>query len=245
MGAGAVIGGSLAAGAASGISSLIGGSQASSYDKAASDTAKQAYSYARSDLSPYVSAGQNALSSQEALAGANWGTNWYNYAATKEPSSVLTQSGLEQTPGYQFTMDQGLKQTQSAAAKRGLGVSGAALKGAAEYATGLASNTYSTRFNEAQTSFNNLLTLGDKWQSAQKNAYSNYSTLSSLGEQAGSSLAQAGTSAASTSASALTNAGNALSSATKGLGTSIGNALSDITGYFANKSNNSSNQNVD
>ncbi len=49
---------------------------------------------------------------------------------------------LQKTPGYQFTQQQGLQATQNAMAAQGLGVSGAALKGAANYATGLAQNTY-------------------------------------------------------------------------------------------------------
>jgi len=47
---------------------------------------------------------------------------------------------LEQTPGYQFALQQGLKSTQAGYSSRGLG--GAALKGAAEYSTGLAEQTY-------------------------------------------------------------------------------------------------------
>lgn len=53
-----------------------------------------------------------------------------------------TMAQLAQTPGYQFTLQQGLESTQNAAAARGLGVSGAALKAAAAYSTGLAQNTY-------------------------------------------------------------------------------------------------------
>lgn len=60
------------------------------------------------------------------------------------------QASLESLPGYQFTKTQGLKATQNAAAARGLGVSGAALKGAASYATGLANQTYGDQVNRLQ-----------------------------------------------------------------------------------------------
>lgn len=53
-----------------------------------------------------------------------------------------TMAQLAATPGYQFTLQQGLESTQNAAAARGLGVSGAALKAASNYATGLAQQTY-------------------------------------------------------------------------------------------------------
>ena len=64
-----------------------------------------------------------------------------------------TQAGLEQTPGYQFTLSQGLKSTQNAAAARGLGVSGAALKGADTFATGLANQTYNQQYQNAANQY--------------------------------------------------------------------------------------------
>jgi hypothetical protein len=60
-----------------------------------------------------------------------------------------TQAGLEQTPGYQFTLQQGLKSAQNAAAARGLGVSGAALKASDTFATGLANSTYNQQLQNA------------------------------------------------------------------------------------------------
>jgi hypothetical protein len=66
------------------------------------------------------------------------------------------QASLESLPGYQFARTQGLKATQNAAAARGLGVSGAALKGAAKFATGLADQTYGDQVNRLQ----NVATMG-------------------------------------------------------------------------------------
>jgi len=68
----------------------------------------------------------------------------------------MTQAQLEATPGYQFNLSQGLKAAQSAAAAKGLGVSGAALKGASTYATGLADSTYQNQFNNAQQIYTDL-----------------------------------------------------------------------------------------
>lgn len=73
----------------------------------------------------------------------------------------MTQEDLEATPGYKFTLAQGTKAVQNAAAARGLGASGAALKGAAEYATGLSDKTYNERFANAlankQMAYNSLM----------------------------------------------------------------------------------------
>lgn len=67
---------------------------------------------------------------------------------TLGPLNQLTMGGqtalntLQQTPGYQFTLQQGLQGVENGYAAQGLGRSGAALKGAANYAEGLASTTY-------------------------------------------------------------------------------------------------------
>src|SRR6202035_582818 len=68
---------------------------------------------------------------------------------------TMDQATLEATPGYQFNKTQGLKAVQNAAAARGLGASGAALKGAATFATGLADNTYQQQFQNAVTNQTN------------------------------------------------------------------------------------------
>lgn len=73
--------------------------------------------------------------------------------AAPDAPAQMTQAQLEATPGYQFNLSQGLAATQNSAAARGLGVSGAALKGAATFATGLADSTYQQQFNNQLANF--------------------------------------------------------------------------------------------
>lgn len=61
----------------------------------------------------------------------------------------MTEADLVNTPGYKFTLGQGEKAVENAASARGLGISGAAIKGGAEFATGLADKTYQERFANA------------------------------------------------------------------------------------------------
>lgn len=68
-----------------------------------------------------------------------------------------TQEFLENTPGYKFDLNQGLQAVQNANAAKGLGISGAALKGAADYATGLANNTLTTQQGIFQSNLANVL----------------------------------------------------------------------------------------
>lgn len=58
-------------------------------------------------------------------------------------------SYLEQTPGYQFTLQQGLKGTTAARSRTSI-FSGETLKALTEYASGLASQTYQSEWDRIQ-----------------------------------------------------------------------------------------------
>jgi hypothetical protein len=64
-----------------------------------------------------------------------------------------TMEQLEATPGYQFTLKQGLKAVQNQATAAGLGRSMPATLAAADYATGLASNTYQQQFSNYMSQY--------------------------------------------------------------------------------------------
>lgn len=110
-------------------------------------------------------------------------------AASYGPNAI--QASLESLPGYQFARTQGLKATQNAAAARGLGVSGAALKGAAKFATGLADQTYGEQVNRLQ----NVATMGQNAAAqtgslATQNASTMSNNITGIGNaQAASSIA--------------------------------------------------------
>lgn len=70
----------------------------------------------------------------------------------------LIQQALESTPGYQFVRDQGLKSVQNSFAAKGLGNSGAAMRGAADYTTGLANSTYEQRVQDYLNNYNSKFT---------------------------------------------------------------------------------------
>ena len=90
----------------------------------AQQTALSMYNTTRGDLSPYRQIGNVA-------AG-----DLTNRLGELTAPIMMDQATLEKTPGYQFNLYQGEKAVQNSAAARGLGESGAALKGAATLATG-------------------------------------------------------------------------------------------------------------
>lgn len=123
-------------------SALIGSSAAKSASEAQQATAQQAlaqqkamFDIAQKGLSPYISAGQNALPTLQALL-------------TPGPS----QTGvLSQLPGFQFASQWGTQAATNALAARGLGGSAGPLaKGISDYNTGLAQTFWGQDVNALQ-----------------------------------------------------------------------------------------------
>jgi hypothetical protein len=170
------LGDALIGGAISGIGSLAGGLFGSSAAKDAAniqaDAARQAtalqaqmFGTTQNNLADFIGAGREAGN-----INANLGRVPLNFPAPApslapfDPQNWLgpnAQQTLEQTPGYQFTLRQGLRGVQNAATAQGRGVSGNALAGAAKYATGLADSTYNQQYQNAlsgnQLRFNQIL----------------------------------------------------------------------------------------
>lgn len=202
----AAIGGSALIGAAS---SIFGSSKAADAQKQAAMMAiaeqRRAEKVAREDLAPYREAGARATEELES-----------RLPFLTSPIE-MTQENLEKTPGYQFTRDQGLKAVQNSAAARGLGVSGAALKGASTFATGLANQTYKDQF--ALENIN------------RENAYTRLMGVIGAGQNSAARTGMNTMQAATNSSNALLGAGNAQASAWNiagGAGAKLGN---DLAGY--------------
>lgn len=213
MPAGAIAGsGVLSAGA-----SLFGSSSAAKSQEKAAQIAAQTqmamYNQTRSDLGPYRDLGNYAAGQLQ------------NRLVDLTSPIVMDQATLEKTPGYQFNLSQGLRAAQSSAAARGLGLSGAAIKGATDYATGLADSTYQNQFNNAVTNqtnaFNRLYQTSALGQSA---ASGTGSAALATGKEVGNTL----TSAANTKGASQIAAGNSYGSAFNALGQLLNNKLTSM-----------------
>lgn len=154
MGAAAIAAGVGAVGAIGG--SLISSSAAKSAantQAAAADRASQAaqdqQAQVRSDLAPFRAGGTTGLDALLASLGlGGTGTNLLaenGINALTFPQFNPSEASLAATPGYQFDLGQGRLAVANSNAAQGRGISGAALKGAANYATGLADNTLKTQ----------------------------------------------------------------------------------------------------
>lgn len=153
-----------------------------------------------------------------------------------------TQAQLASTPGYQFDLQQGLQATQNSNAAKGLGVSGAALKGAANYATGLANNTLTTQqgifqsnLANQENNFNSNYQRGyNTFQSNLGNVINPLEYLSNQGQNAAATTGQQGIAAVG-NANALTVGGaNAQAAGTVGSANALSSGLTGVSNSATN-----------
>jgi hypothetical protein len=146
-----------------------------------------------------------------------------------------TMEQLEGTPGYQFTKDQGLKATQNAFAAKGLGQSGAALKGASQFAENLASTTYQQQFqNYWSEKMNKFNALFPQVQLGANAATGSAGMIGQASQAMAGSLGQYG----AAGASGTVGGANALMGGLSGTGSALGSAamLAGMSGmYGSNK----------
>lgn len=142
----AIVGGSILSGAIGGAAQSNAANTAAKAEEQASQNAINAqegfFNTANQNLQPTIQTGNAAENKLAGLEGLNGGG----------PSSI--QSTLQSLPGYQFALQQGLKSTQNSATERGLGLSGASLKGASAYSTGLANEYYNNLLTGVQNTAN-------------------------------------------------------------------------------------------
>jgi hypothetical protein len=189
----AIIGSAVIGGAAT----AIGASSAAGAQRDAAARAQKTqmdmFGQSKELLKPYSDQGLEAYGTLNKLLGVGG-------------SEDMTKT-LESLPGYQFTLDQGLKSTQSGYAAKGLGNSGAALKGAANYSTGLAQGYYDRYANQLRDS-------------------------SQIGANAASSLAGNALQTGQGVASSQIGAGNATAGAATATGNAFGSTAGTLGQYY-------------
>ena len=132
--AGAIAGSAIQAGATKSAQSSANAAQAAALEQS------------RSDLAPYNTQGALATTDASNLLGLNG------------PAAASTAMGnFQQSPGYQWSFDQGMRAVDAGAAAKGLLHSGATLKAEQTFGTGLADQEFSNYYNRLY----NLSNLGE------------------------------------------------------------------------------------
>ena len=219
----------LGSAAISGLGSIASGIIGSSASQKAAQTQSQTatmnavleatmYNQNVGRLQPFVSAGTNAASELSNLTGTNTGGNPLTAPLTAAFNPTMAQ--LSATPGYQFTLGQGQLAAQNGYAAQGLSSSGAALKGATNYAENLAATTYQQQFQNYWT--NNL------------NAAGLLQNQTGLGENAAAQVGNMGTTTAGQIANSTSQGAAASAAGTIGSANALTGAIGGVSGAANN-----------
>lgn len=186
---------------------------------------------ASNTLNPFIQGGQgdyalyNYLTAGTPLPAGQFAPNG---AAAGSLTAPFTAASLPYTPGYQFTLGQGLKSTQNSYAAQGLGSSGTAEKGAAQFATGLAQNTYNNQFQNylAQNAQIANILLGGVGQGSQS-----ANTLASLYGAGGNAALGGAVTTGQGVASSTAGIGNAYAGGAAGVANSLTGGINNLLLY--------------
>lgn len=187
----------------------------------AANIQKKEFDTTTANEAPYLSAGNNSLAAL--MQGLGLGTNTPGSQAKGVGYGSLTApfnpANLQNTPGYQFQMSQGLQALlDSATATGGVG-GGNTLKAITQYGQGLAGTTFQQQFADytaqQQQQFGELQTLAGSGQNAA-------AQLGALGNQSASTIGNDITSGAAAKAAGTVGAAKAFSS---GVGSAGSNFL--------------------
>jgi len=133
---------------------------------------------------PYAAAGQSALTNLNQLMAPGGDL----YKQWDQTFQAPTAAQAAATPGYQFALQQGLQGINNSAAARGTVMNPGTAKGLAQYAQGLASNTYQQTFNNQLTAYQQAY---QQFQQGQSNLYNRLAGIVGTGQTAANQI-QAG-----------------------------------------------------
>lgn len=196
---------------------------------AAADRASQLqmdqFNKMQQNLQPYMQAGQTGMGGLLGILGLPGGSNAGSaggLAGLLSTPFSFDPSKLDQTPGYQFALEQGMKALNNQNSAQGLNQSGAQQKGLLQFATGLANQTYGDQYNRALQQFSANYGLA----SDQANRLA---ALTGMGQNAAAGVGNAGLQTGSNMANLLTGAANAQAAGQIGSANAMNGALSGIS----------------
>jgi hypothetical protein len=182
--------------------------------KQANDAINQGITTATNQLSPWTTTGVPANADQADLLGLN-GQDAANAAMTK----------FQQSPGYQFQLQQGERAVDAGAAAKGFARSGAALQAEQQFGSGLAATDFGNYWNRLQQLSGNGLTAAGGIANAATGGAANIAQTDASAAQQTSSIYGNIANSIGTSANGLMN-NQGFQSYMKGLGGGGGGASS-------------------
>lgn len=212
VGVGAAVAGVAGSAMSASAASSAADTQANAANNASALQWKQ-FQQMQQNLQPYMNLGTSNIAGMQSQLG-KLGNMQFSFNPTMDQ--------LEQTPGYQFTLQQGNKAIDNAMSAKGLSLSGAQLKGLDQYNTGLASQTYQQQYQNALQNF--MTNYG-----VQSDQYNRYSGLVGVGENAAAGVGNAGLQTASNVGNLMTSGANAQAAGTIGTANAINSGIGSVS----------------
>jgi hypothetical protein len=184
--------------------------QAGAADKA-SQQQYAMYDQTRSDLQPWMTYGEVGLDELGKLLGINsQGSDPLNSYFL----SPFTLDKFQQSPGYQFRLDEGMKAINKGAASRGMYYAPQTLQDLGKYQQGLASTEFENAYGRYNTDLSRQYGMLSNLVNSGQNAAAG---LGGIGQQAATNAGQFGTAGAAAQAGGYMGAANAVGGAGLGL----------------------------
>ena len=205
---------------------------------------REMFDIGRADLQPYREGGVTAQNQLMQMFGIGGDQNAQGYGRYAQDFTMPEFTG---DPGYQFRLKSGMEALNRSAAARGMGQSGANIKGALEYGQNFGSNEYNNAYNRALGTYqinraNQLDPLFKLYTGGQSAAAGSATQAGNLGQNLGTTYSNLGTNLGK----AATDAGAATAAGYVAGGTAINSALGGVTNQITaaqNAANQTSYQN--
>lgn len=196
MSTAAIVGGSLAGAGAS----LFGANKQANAAQSAAQLSYQSqedalafqknqFNTEQQNAAPWLSAGSSAINQLNGMLQPG-GSLTQGYG---QNFTAPTAAEAAATPGYQFTLGQGLQALDRGAAAKGNLLTGGTMKAEQQYGQGLASTTYQQTYNNA---LQNYMTNYNQWSQQQSRTYNQLAGVSGAGQTTAGQLAASGQQAA-------------------------------------------------
>lgn len=195
------------------------GAQTAGADQANATQMAQ-YNQTRADNLPFMTRGNQAGDTLQTLLGV--GGNTTNNPEYGSLTRNFTNADFTADPGYQFRLDQGMRGINASLAAKGGLLSGAAVKAAADYNQGFASNEFGQAYN--------------RFVNNQSNTYNKLAGIAGTGQTANSLVGNAGQQTANNVANNQVGVGNARASGYVAQGNALTNGLSSGFNAYQNAS---------
>jgi hypothetical protein len=205
------------------------------------DFQKQVWTQEQANQAPFLQAGQTSIGNlMTSLQNGTFGAGSLPAVPSFTGSfSAPTLEEARQSPGYEFTAQQGSKGILQGAAAAGGAISGGTLKALDSYNTGLADTTYNDVFNRALSTYNTALAghtaqLQD-WSAGMAGNQQEFSQMfapAQLGEQATQGLNTTGQQVSTNVGNLMEQIGNAQAAGTVGSSNAWNSGISGAANGF-------------